>query len=335
MAKKPASNKKLDACTRIAVLTGKDQFLKSQHVSALKDALRQAHGEIDVFQFDGDSTPAADVLDECRSFGLMSTHKLIVVDNAESLVVAETRPLIERYAEHPVESATLVLRPNRWYASNLDKAIDKIGAVIKCDQPTEDQATRWAQVRAQKRHDATLQPEAAHRLVARVGADLGKIDAELAKLAVAVGPGGTITMDHLGELATGTKELEPWSVQEALLAGNPDYALRRVRAILADAPKDLTVPAMIATVQLAQKLHGFSAGSASGANTGELAKIYKLWGPSKDAVLGTARRIRPDQARRAFLATVESQARTMSGLGKGPRTLEVAALRLAMLSRHR
>ena len=97
----------------MVVLIGKELFLRSQYTSMLRSALEQAHGEIETFQFGGDADSAA-VLDECRSFGLMAGHKLVIVDDADQFVRAETRPMIERYAQNPSEQATLVLRSAKW-----------------------------------------------------------------------------------------------------------------------------------------------------------------------------------------------------------------------------
>src|SRR5207253_8118234 len=50
------------------------------------ELLTKAHGEIDSFRFDGASASAAEVLDECRTFGLMRQQKLVIVDNADALL---------------------------------------------------------------------------------------------------------------------------------------------------------------------------------------------------------------------------------------------------------
>lgn len=125
--------------------------------------------------FDGESASLADVLDECRSGGLMMQYSSIVVDHADRLVksddeeeggsggaggrargrggrVRTPREILMQYVEEaPSEQATLVLRADRWYPGNLDKAIAKVGIVVKCEVPKREDAIEWAIKRCKKR----------------------------------------------------------------------------------------------------------------------------------------------------------------------------------------
>src|SRR5262249_44697926 len=108
VAKKPAETKAPGALTaehRIVVLIPKAPFVQGEFTAQLKDALVAAHGAIDAFRFEGPAATAAAVLDECRTFGLMQEHKLVVVDQADQLVKEENRPLVERYAAAPCAGA--------------------------------------------------------------------------------------------------------------------------------------------------------------------------------------------------------------------------------------
>ena len=65
----------------------------------------------------------------------------------------ERRRAMERYAEAPMEEATLLMRTSgTWRPGNFDKLVAKVGAVIRCDAPSEDEAMRWCVARAQKKH---------------------------------------------------------------------------------------------------------------------------------------------------------------------------------------
>ncbi|HMN40538.1 MAG TPA: hypothetical protein PKE29_06795, partial [Phycisphaerales bacterium] len=126
----------LGAETRMLILHGSDRFLQDEKMQALAAALNKQHGAdgVDTIRFDGQQGPRiiADVLDECRSCGLMQQHKVVVVDNAEMLlketegdeapakpaprggrrapVPHTAREVLENYAAEPSSSATLVLR---------------------------------------------------------------------------------------------------------------------------------------------------------------------------------------------------------------------------------
>ena len=136
---------------RIVVLTGKDAFLRLERSRALQDALVAAHGQVDRFDLDGAGASLSSVLDELRSYGLLSQHKLVVVDNAEQFLGAEDRRrAMERYAEHPQPESTLLMRAGqRWNPGRLDKLVEAAGgAVLKCEPPAEADAIRWCGERA-------------------------------------------------------------------------------------------------------------------------------------------------------------------------------------------
>lgn len=335
VAKKPASaaaSGPLTAEHRIVVLVGKDPFLQGEYTAALKEALIKQHGEIDTFRFDGPATTAAAVLDECRTFGLMQQHKLVVVDAADQLVKEENRPLMERYAAAPCESATLVLRCDKWNKGKLDALIEAVGVIKQCEALTAQQAAAWAGKRCQKRHNATIQPVAARMLVDRLGTELGKIDMELAKLAAHVGsePGkpGTITTEAVEQMVGMGREEEVWVVQSTLLSAGPEQALACIRDAL-DVSRHHPTLVTYACLDLARKLHGAARGLKAGANPWQLAGKLRLWGDSKDAILAAAGRADPVRMSALFREAVEADRRQKTGQADPVRSLEALALRFA------
>jgi DNA polymerase III subunit delta len=327
----------LTAQTRIAVLAGKEDFLQSEHTARLRELLEAAHGEVDTVRFDGLTTSIADVLDECRTFGLMQQHKLIVVDHAEQLVKEDNRPLMERYADAPSETATLVLRCERWFPGKLDAKIHAVGTIMPCDHVTPAMAATWGIKRCEKRHEAVLERAAAEMLVDRIGVDLGRLDSELAKLAVAAAAaqgeqGGkpNITPAFVEMMVGLTREEEAWAIQETLLQGDPVTSLGHLRAIMDASRRDAHIPLSWAMLDLARKLHAASRGLREGANPWELGSKLKLWPEHrKEAVFAAARRVPPERLARLFRAAVEADMRQKSGFGRPERTLEMMAVRFA------
>lgn len=335
MAKKGAksASRAPTAEDRIVLLTGKELFLRSQYTSMLRSALQAAHGEVESFRFEGASAELASVLDECRSFGLMASHKLVIVDDADQFVRAETRPMLERYAQQPSEQATLLLRASKWNKGKLDDAIAKVGLVLKCEGVDPGTAVKWAQARAAKAHGSSIDASCAATLVERLGADLGKIDAELAKLSTAAGPGNTITAALIGELVGLSREDEVWAIQSYLLSGDASATLKELRIIMNNSPKGAHVPVSFACTDLARKLVGISEGMAQGGNANALAKEMKLWGPSRDPIMHTARKIGPARARKLFDDCIKADMGMKSSAGEPLRTLEMLVLEFARLSR--
>lgn len=354
----------LDASRRMIVLFGPEDFLRTQYTAQVRGLLEAKYGQVDVLQLDGATAQVADVLDECRSFGLMATHKLVIVDEADQFVKEGTRAVLERYAEKPSENATLMLRSEKWRAGNLDGIIEAHGgALVRCDAPMlkdergkdigpdYDKIQRWAVARAAKRHAANLSKEAAELLVMRIGASFGRLDTEIEKLAVAAGAqsGKTPERDATGELPTDaaklptidaalvsrfvgmSREEEVWDIKQRLLTSSAEEILRNVRDLLEVSrhPPTLITYAM---TDLAKGLHGASRALRGGANPFQVAGKLKIWGPGRDLILQVAKSIKPEQAYELFRACLDADRRQKSGLGDGERTVERLALKFAALS---
>lgn len=335
MAKKAASPG-LNADCRVVLLAGSEQFLALEHTKALRDKLAERFGEVDVVRFDGTTASAAEVLDECRSFGLMQQHKLVVVDTADQLVKADNRPLLERYAANPASDATLVLRATKWNKGKLDDLIAAAGAIVPCEPPPPEKAAAWSVARCTKRHRATLDPQAAIALVERVGADLGRLDSELGKLAAIAAAAAAdaghasdhpvITPELVARFVGVSREEEVWGVQATLLMAPPAAALAHVRELL-DVSKQPPTLLTYAMTDLARKVYGAAAALQQRTNEFETAKALKLWGPTRDAVLAAGRGVAPSAALALFDACVQSDLRQKTGLGAADRAVDLLALR--------
>ena len=318
---------------RVVVFTGKETFLRSQYTAMLKAVLIDVHGEVDVVRFDGISDMPADILDECRSFGLMQQHKIVLVENADQAVKETSRPLFIRYAQSPCESATLILRSERWHKSKLDAAVEKAGAMAICDLTTPAVAIRWVQGRCEKRHGAVVDRDAAAMLVDRVGTGLSMLDSELGKLALAAEPVGEqaglprVTVRVVAEFVGRTREEEYWAIQQSLLSGRPEAAIAQLRTIFETTPRGSNIPVSFACADLARKLHASCAGQHQGESGFTLGKALKLWGPSKDAILSKGAAMSPAQTAALLAAAVEADRHQKTGVGQPERVLERLALR--------
>lgn len=331
MAKKATDSgarKAVDTECRVVLLVGGDQFIASEHTNALKEKLIAKHGEVDVLTFDGQNANLADVLDECRSMGLMQQHKMVVVDNADQFVKEEKRSLVERYTQEPSDGATLVLRATKWHKGKLDDMIQSVGAIVPCDEVDEATATAWAIKRAEKRHGAKLDSKAAQALVERVGTELGRIDCELAKLGVAGDKPGVITVELVSQFVGRSREEEVWGIQATLVEGDAQRAVSHVRDLI-QISRQPTVMIFWAMTDLARKLHGAARGIRAGVNPFALAGALKLWGPSKEIILHAAGKIDPNKAADLLDACVKADVRQKTGVGEPERSAEILAMKFA------
>jgi len=327
---------------RIVILRGPDQFSRDLYTRLLMEALEQVHGEIDQFAFDGTTAAPATVLDELRSFGLLHAHKLVVVDNADQFLAAPkddeksspaagtrtTRQMMERYAEDPVESATLLLRAATWRPGKLDKAVAKIGAIVPCEAPSDEVVAAWCVTHCQDELECSLEPSVARRLVGLVGTDRTRLQQELSKLASYVGADGTIDEEAAQLLVGLSREEEVWALQSMLLGRAAEHAvtkLRELREVSAQPDQLITW----AITDILRKLYAAARLAADGVSDRDLCSQLKLFGGNRQAVPAAARRLGPARAAQLLRDVLEADAGVKSGLGTAPRRLETLAVQIA------
>jgi DNA polymerase III delta subunit len=212
----------------VYALVGTDSFRQLQ---ALHDILAAMPADVQRVDVEGERAELADVLDELRSFAMFGGTKLVVVREADAFIT-RFREQLEDYVANPSQSGTLVLRLNSLPANQrIYKAIAKTGKIEDCNPPKD--AARWVADHGQSVHGIKLSPDAARLLVELVGNDLGRLDGELAKLALQTeDAGGKVDADAVTNSAAFQREQEMWDMTNELAAGNAAAALRRWRQLV-------------------------------------------------------------------------------------------------------
>jgi len=315
---------KIDASTRILVLHGKEQMLKRLYLQQLRDAMEQTEGEVDSFTFDGRSAELAAVLDELRGYSLMQSYKLVIVDDADTFVKTN-RQALERYAQQPVDHATLVMRAAMWNKGNLDKEIAKVGAIIKCDPPKENDAVTWVKNRAKQTRGRSLNHDAAGLMVERLGTDLSLLDSELGKLALLGEAGAPIQRADVEAMVGRSSDEQAYAAQEALLSamqsGSSEQALRTVRELieLAGQPETLV---MYFACDLFRKLTSGASLKQAGWGEKEIAKQLRLPFPIQRSFFNALKGVDQRTLRSLFDQALQFDSRSKSGLGDAKPNLE-------------
>ncbi|HAI13047.1 MAG TPA: DNA polymerase III subunit delta [Phycisphaerales bacterium] len=319
----------LNDTMRMVVLYGSEMMLKRQYFQQLRDIMEKAHGEVQTIQFNASDSGLAEVFDELRSYGLMQQYKLVVVDEADEFV-KDNRDALTRYAENPVDHGTLVLRSGKWNKGNLDKAINKVGCLIKCDAPTPAVAATWLVSQA-KNHKCKLDKATAQVLVGRIGCDLMRLDAELAKLSLLVEPGAKIDEQLIDQVVGRSSDEQAWAVQEAILqalssgsslgktAGGK--AIEKVHELV-DLSNQHEVLVLYFVADLIRKLNMALQMRKAGAADAEIARQMKLWGARQTLFMSLLRRLPENRAGALLDRVVKADAGSKSGLGNAMRNLE-------------
>ncbi len=210
----------------VYALVGSDSFLQLQTLAGI---LRLMPPDVQRVDVDGERAELADVLDELRSFAMFGGAKLVVVRDADALIT-RFREQLEDYVNSPSPSGTLVLRLNTLPATQrIAKAIAKTGKIEDCNPPKD--VVRWIVDHGKSAHGIMVNPAAAQLLAELVGNDLGRLDGELAKLALQCDD-GKVDAGQVTDCVAFQREQEMWDMTNELATGNVIGALRRWRQLI-------------------------------------------------------------------------------------------------------
>jgi DNA polymerase III delta subunit len=360
MAKKPAGEDGGGGAVESAAVvlaTGPERFLMLEAAEKVRAALtKREGGEVATFVFDGASCQAAEVLDELRTLGLMAPAKIVIVENAEQMLKEKddeeegggaaapgvrgfgrksAREMMTEYAASPERASVLLLRAGgKWNKGKLDAAIiDGGGVIIDCQPPGPAEAERWCVSRAAK-HKTTLEPAAAKALVENIGCELGRLDSELEKLAIAASSKGESKVNAalVGEMVGFSREEESiFALQRYLLGGDAETALRQVRQMI-EVSRQTPAALMVAVVDLARKVDGAARGFAARESEGAISGRLRLWGASAGPILSAGRRVKPVHTAALLAAAVDGEHRIKSGRGEPEHIVEGLVLRFVELA---
>lgn len=214
----------------VYALVGADSFVQ---LLKLRQILSTLPADIQRIDVDGERAELAEVLDEVRSFAMFGGGKCVVVRDADDFI-SKFRGQLEDYCSSPSDSATLIFRVQSMPKNvRIYKAILKTGQIEECEPPKD--LRKWIVDHALATHRVQIAPNAATQLADLIGADLGRLDTELAKLALAA-DGKIIQTQHIGQAVAFQREQKMWDMTNALAAGNSTEALRRWRHLLASEP---------------------------------------------------------------------------------------------------
>jgi DNA polymerase-3 subunit delta len=307
----------------VVALVGADAFMQMQAMSAVMAALPKDAARID---FDGETASLADVLDELRSFAMFGGGKAVLVRNADAFLT-KYRQQLEDYVAAPSDSGTLVLRLDSLPSNQrIYKAIAKIGRIEQCQAPKD--VASWVIQRGRAGHKLTIAPDAARLLVDYIGDDLGRMDNELAKLALASDTGRIGPDDVAGAVAF-QRERQMWDLTNALGSGNPAEALRRWRQLVqADSSAEFRAVTWLGIwLENVRKALGML---RQGMNAFSIGQALRIWPRDmQQPFIDTAKSLGERGAARALDLLAEIDHQSKSGVGDAAENVERFILTLA------
>ncbi|NNM85486.1 MAG: DNA polymerase III subunit delta [Phycisphaerales bacterium] len=333
-----ATAKTQDVAAPVYVLVGEDLILRREKLAKLRaDFLGDDQDSIGFVSL-GANVAMRDILDECRTIGMFSPRKLVLVDPADALFATRgdeseeheqdeasgeaggaglNRNLLERYLDAPCATALLVLACQTW---NKSTRLHKRLAASKCveflEGLTPASASAWLVRRAKAEYSKELPLQVANRLIELVGPDRSRLDSELAKLALYCLNEPAISAAAVETLTGFSHEQQIWDMIAALGAGDAKSALQLHEALWqADKKIGFTIVGAVfywlnqvmRAIELLEKRM----------SDAEISSELKLWPQQRAAnVLQLARRWQFSGARRASQLLLQADLAPKTGLGE-------------------
>ncbi len=309
----------------VYAIIGDDVFLQ---LESLRAVLAQMPNDAQRADLDGESATAADVFDELRSYSMFGGYKVVVVRAADDFISSH-REKLEDYVASPSDSGSLVLRVNSM-ASNtrIYKAIQKTGEILKCESPKQADLPGWITKRGKSAHGITVEDAAARVLADLIGADLGRVDNELAKLALQVS-GNVVKPTDVNSTVVYQREQEMWEMTDALTMGRADEAVRRWRHLLTSDPSSEFRAVTWLAIWLEKAVRA-AAMKRQRMNPFAIAKELRIWPANNiDKLLVTCDKLGEMGLRNAVDRLLSVDKKNKSGVGEPAMNVEQFLLSLA------
>lgn len=231
----------------VYALFGDEDFLKRLVREAILSALlKDADPSFAVSNFPGDRLDFSTVRNDLDTLPFLSPVRVVVVDQADAFVTAN-RDALERYVANPSKIGVLVLDVKTFpETTKLAKALSD-AAKIACKAPPPFKLPEWCRKWAADHHGKPLAPDAAELLVELVGPQMGLLDQELAKLAVAVGAKPRIESADVDALVQRSRSANIFRILDLIGEGNPAAALALLGELFADGEDAFAILGVLAS----------------------------------------------------------------------------------------
>ncbi|HEY2828006.1 MAG TPA: DNA polymerase III subunit delta [Pirellulales bacterium] len=244
------------AVPAFCVLFGDEPLLKRESLDRLRTAvLTGEDGELSFTALDGQQVELREVLDELATLAMFGGGRRMVVVQEADKFVSKHREALEDYCQKPRPASVLVLDVDSWPANTrLFKKLAEVGLQINCKLPgnrfgdvDEDAVLKWLTARAEKQYQAQLASGAGELLLETVGPQLGRLDQELAKLALLAGTEKQqkITRQLVEQAVGGWRAKTAWAMIEAALEGNGAVALVELDRLILAGEEPIALLAMM------------------------------------------------------------------------------------------
>ncbi|MEK3788282.1 DNA polymerase III subunit delta [Paenibacillus sp. FSL K6-1230] len=239
----------------IYVLYGTEKYQMKQFLDTLKEQMIEPdHQEFAVASYDLTDTPIEAVVEEANTAPFLVPSKLITVRDSNLLSAAKDNSKIEHrietllsYIEQPAEYSVIVFVV---YADKLDerkklvKQLKSVGVVLHFSPLGSDDLLQWISHKAQEQQ-VMLDTSTAELLIRYAGTGLETLAAEIDKLCLYAGRGGTVSSSDIEKLVPRSTEQNVFVMVEELANLRIQNALAIFYELLKQREEPIKIAALI------------------------------------------------------------------------------------------
>ncbi|KAF9120091.1 hypothetical protein BGX30_003381 [Mortierella sp. GBA39] len=229
----------------VYLLYGTEKYQMNEFTSLMEDQLLQKEErDFAIVHYDLADTPIQEVVEEAEMIPFMVQRKLIF----DSGKVEHRMESLLEYIGNPAEYSVLIFLVNN---EKLDerkkvvKAVKSAGTVLSFMPMGSDELLRWIEKKAKQR-ECSFAPGAAEMLVRNAGTQLQTLAAEVDKLCLYAGSGGTVTTDIVDRLVARSTEQNVFALVEEIANLRLDQALGIFYELLKQKEEPIKIAALIA-----------------------------------------------------------------------------------------
>ena len=218
---------------RAYLLNGNDELKRDYVLKRLVDRISKL-GDLDFNKntFNGESAQAQEIISACNTLPFMCEYRLVICTDIDK-ACKEVQEAISNYLSVPNETTILAMSATKLAKNTrLYKAIAKIDSKSIVDCSSKNARELPAQVRSfATSNKLSMSDAAARELIDFVGESTIRLNAEIEKMAAALGKNASIGIEEIHTFVTRSVEAKPWHLADAMSKRDEKSALRLLSKI--------------------------------------------------------------------------------------------------------
>ncbi|MCB4756680.1 MAG: DNA polymerase III subunit delta [Elusimicrobia bacterium] len=210
---------------------GPDRYLKKRAAERIIDSLLTPETkDFNLNRFDGETSPAAEVISAAYNLPFLAQRRVVVVSAADGWSASERRLVAESLAGLPPSTCLLLIYESRAeLRDEIPAHVISHGEIVTFWTPFEEQKPPWAMEEARQR-GKVLDRQAA-QLLCQACAGLEDISNELDKLALFIGKKKNITVEDIRQCGLPEEAADFKDLENAIWTRDVRLALKQGRLI--------------------------------------------------------------------------------------------------------